>query len=345
MAGIEINKILKGQGWQIWLAGLAFYLTVFLLHQFGLLIDDFNLLIINISLIYVILATSLNLINGFTGQFSIGHMGFAAIGAYVSAVLTTLVWKLSAAGPVWQNLPLFLLALLIGSLAAALAGFLLGLPTLRLRGDYLAIVTLGFGEIIRTAINNIDYVGGPRGLLGIPTLSDFTVIFILTFLTVIVLRNLVFSSHGRAMISIRENEVAAELIGINKTKYKVLAFTIGAGFAGLAGGLLAHLITLAHPTQYGFLPSFMVLVIVYVGGMGSLTGSILAAFILTILEKFLLPVTLEAVSSFTQPAWGFSVGVEWRMVIYAMALIVIMLFHPEGIFGRREAKILLPEEK
>ncbi|MGB9875415.1 MAG: branched-chain amino acid ABC transporter permease [bacterium] len=328
---------------QFLLYTIAFYLIIFILNQVNIL-SGYPLLIIEISLIYVILAASLNLINGFTGQFSIGHMGFAAVGAYVSGTLTTLIWKLSVDQPIYQTIPLFVVALLVGGLAAALIGFLIGLPTLRLRGDYLAIVTLGFGEIIRTIINNIDYVGGPRGLLGIPQLSNFTLITIFTFLTLYVLRGLVFSSHGRAFISVREDEVASELVGVNTTKYKVLAFTIGAFFAGIAGGLLCHLIQIAHPTQFGFLPSFMVLVIVYLGGMGSLTGSVIAAFLLTILEKYLLPLGLQMLSAWTQPTFGFQVGVEWRMVIYALLLIIMMLFRPEGIMGMKEARFMIPEE-
>ncbi len=339
-----LSQLFKQSTFRFLLYAVIFYGLVIGLNSANILIDDFALLIINISLIYVILASSLNLINGFTGQFSIGHMGFAAVGAYVSASLTTLIWKLSTDQPLYYTIPLFLVALIVGGLCAALVGFLIGLPTLRLRGDYLAIVTLGFGEIIRTIINNIDYVGGPRGLLGIPSLSSFTLIFFVTLITLFVLRNLIFSSHGRAFISIREDPIASELVGVHTTRYKVLAFTIGAFFAGVAGGLLCHLINIAHPSQFGFLPSFMVLVVVYIGGMGSLTGSILAAFLLTILEKYLLPIGLQALSSFTLPAWGFEVGVEWRMVIYALLLIVVMLFRPEGLMGMKEARFLIPKE-
>ncbi|HOK18308.1 MAG TPA: branched-chain amino acid ABC transporter permease, partial [Caldisericia bacterium] len=157
---------------------LIFYIAIFSLNRYQIIINDYILNIINLSLVYVILTVSLNLINGFTGQFSIGHMGFAAVGAYISGVLTTIIWKINPSNPL--NYFLFFIALIIGSIASGLIGFLLGLPTLRLRGDYLAIVTLGFGEIIRTIINNIDYVGGPRGLLGIPKFSNFTVIFIIT---------------------------------------------------------------------------------------------------------------------------------------------------------------------
>ncbi|PKL75311.1 MAG: branched-chain amino acid ABC transporter permease, partial [Candidatus Melainabacteria bacterium HGW-Melainabacteria-1] len=245
--------------------------------------NGYILHIINQSLVYVILAVSLNLINGITGQFSLGHMGFAAVGAYASGTLTTLVFKINPSAP--GGMPIFIMSILVGGIAAAFIGFLIGFPSLRLKGDYLAIVTLGFGEIIRTVFNNIDYVGGPRGLLGIPKFSNFTVIFIAAFLTVVVIRNLIESSHGRAMLSIRENELAAELVGIDTTKYKVIAFSIGAFFAGIAGGLFAHLLQLAHPTQFGFIKSVEVLIMVYAGGVGSITGSVIAAFALTFLSE------------------------------------------------------------
>jgi branched-chain amino acid transport system permease protein len=311
---------------------IVLYVIIMALSSSGVILNDYLMIIINISLVYVILATSLNLINGITGQFSVGHMGFAAVGAYVCGTFTTLAWKLPNDGS-FSTILLFVAALVLGGIGAAIVGFLIGMPALRLKGDYLAIVTLGFGEIIRTIINNIDAVGGPRGLLGIPQLSNFTIIFIATLLTVLILRYLVYSSHGRAMISVREDATAADLVGINTTKYKVWAFVIGAFFAGIAGGLLAHLIQLAHPTQYGFYASFLVLIVVYIGGVGSMTGSILAAFVLTILEKYLLPMGLQMAG----------LGVEWRMVIYSLLLILVMIYRPEGLMPR-EAKFMIPED-
>jgi branched-chain amino acid transport system permease protein len=306
------------------------------LFQFEI-INGYILHIINQSLIYVILAVSLNLINGITGQFSLGHMAFAGVGAYASGTITTLVLKLNVADP--GSMYIFILAILGGGVAAAIIGFLIGFPSLRLKGDYLAIVTLGFGEIIRTVFNNIDYVGGPRGLLGIPKFSNFTVIFIAAFLTIVVIRNLIQSSHGRAMISIRENELAAELVGINTTKYKVLAFTIGAFFAGIAGGLFAHLLQLAHPTQFGFIKSVEVLIMIYVGGVGSLTGATLAAFALTFLSEG-LRLGIRSIADAT----GLPIGGEWRMVVYSLLLIFIMLFRTEGIMGTKEARIVKIKE-
>jgi len=331
-----MKKLFRKSTFRLILYAALLYTLVILLSQVipagdGFVLNNYFMIIINISLVYVILATSLNLINGITGQFSIGYMGFAAIGAYVSGTLTTLIWKLIPGSLTATSL--FIVALLIGGICAAIVGFLIGMPALRMKGDYLAIVTLGFGEIIRTIINNIDYVGGPRGLLGIPQLSNFTIIFIIALLTVMVLRYLVFSSHGRAMLSIREDATAADLVGVNITKYKVWAFVIGAFFAGVGGGLLAHMIQLAHPTQYGFYASFLVLIVVYIGGMGSMTGSIIAAFILTFLEKYILPMVLPMIG----------LGVEWRMVIYAVLLIIIMIYRPEGLMSR-EAKFMIPED-
>lgn len=314
------------------IAVVLFYIVVEVLYRTEIL-NGYLLHIINLSLIYVILATSLNLINGITGQFSLGHMGFAAVGAYVSGSLTTLILKLSVTNPA-SMLP-FLLSIIAGGVVAAFVGFLIGFPSLRLKGDYLAIVTLGFGEIIRTIFNNIDAVGGPRGLLGIPKFSNFTVILVAAFLTVVIIRNLIESSHGRAMLSIRENELAAELVGINTTRYKVMAFTFGAFFAGIAGGLLAHLIQLAHPTQFGFIKSVEVLIMIYAGGVGSLTGSILAAFGLTFLSEG-LRLGIRALADAT----GLPIGGEWRMVVYALLLIFIMLFRNEGLMGMRESRII-----
>jgi len=319
------------------IAGAIFYVVIQILIHTGVL-NGYFVVIINRSLIFVILAATLNLINGITGQFSLGHMGFAAVGAYTSGTITTLVYHLSPRS-FTDNL-IFLAAIVIGGIAAAVVGFLIGFPSLRLKGDYLAIVTLGFGEIIRTILNNIDYVGGPRGLLGIPKFSNFTVIFLFTFFTIVLLRNLVISSHGRAMLSIRENELASELVGVNTTRYKVLGFVVGAFFAGIAGGLLCHLLQIAHPTQYGFYASALILIMVYAGGMGSLTGSIIAAFSLTFLTE-----GLRVGIDWLRDTVGIPIGTEWTMVIYALLLIFIMLFKTEGFMGMRESKILIIEEK
>jgi len=320
------------------IAGAVFYAIVQILILTGVL-NGYFVVIINRSMIFVILAATLNLINGITGQFSLGHMGFAAVGAYVSGTITTILCTHMNPHAFGDNL-IFLAAIILGGCGAAVVGFLIGFPSLRLKGDYLAIVTLGFGEIIRTILNNIAYVGGPRGLLGIPKFSGFTVIFLFTFFTIVLLRNLVQSSHGRAMLSIRENELASELSGVDTTKYKVLGFVIGAFFAGIAGGLLAHLLQIAHPTQYGFYASSILLIMVYAGGMGSLTGSIIAAFSLTFLTE-----GLRVGIDWLRDTVGIPIGTEWTMVIYALLLIFIMLYKTEGFMGMRESKILVIEEK
>ena len=264
---------------------------------------ELNLILIGIN---IILASSLNLINGFTGQFSIGHAGFMAVGAYVSAVLS-----------VKFELP-FLLAILGGAAGAGLLGFLIGLPTLRLKGDYLAIATMGLGEIIRICILNIQYVGGASGFMGIPRYTNFAWVFALTVVTLFVIKNLINSTHGRACIAIRENEIAAESMGVDTTRYKVMAFTIGAFFAGVAGALFSHYFYIAHPASFTFMKSFDILTIVVLGGLGSLTGSVTAAVLLTFVSAALA---------------GYP---EWRMVIYSLMLIILMIYRPQGLFGNKE---------
>jgi len=267
---------------------------------------ELNLILICIN---VILAVSLNLINGFTGQFSIGHAGFMAVGAYLGAVLT-----------VKLQLP-FIVAILGGAAAAGFLGFVIGLPTLRLDGDYLAIATLGLGEIIRITILNIPYVGGASGFMGIPRFSNFTWVFFATVFTVFFIRNFINSTHGRACISIRENQIAAEAMGIDTTKYKVMAFTIGAAFAGIAGTLFSHYFYIAHPASFTFMKSFDILTIVVLGGLGSISGSITAAILLTFVSA--------ALASYP----------EWRMIIYSLMLIILMLYRPQGLFGNKEISL------
>jgi branched-chain amino acid transport system permease protein len=253
------------------------------------------------------MAVSLNLITGFTGQFTLGHAGFMAVGAYFSAVMT-----------VKWGAP-FLVSILCGAALAAVFGVLIGLPTLRLKGDYLAIATLGFGEVIRVLLLNMKYVGGAAGLFGIPRLINWTWAFLAALVTVVVIRNLLWSSHGRACISLREDEVAAELMGIDITRYKVLAFTVGAFFAGLGGGVYAHYFYGLQPSTFGFMKSIEYLVVVVLGGMSSITGSILAAIVLTVIN-----VALQRFS-------------EIRMILYALLLVVIMIFRPQGLMGSKEA--------
>jgi branched-chain amino acid transport system permease protein len=318
----------------LFLAAAASYAAVRALEAAGIL-GPYALVILDRALIFVILAASLNLINGILGQFSLGHMGFAAVGAYVSGFLTL---RFPAASLLGQE-AVFLAALAAGCFAAALAGLLIGFPCLRLKGDYLAVATLGFGEIIRTALNALPIVGGPQGLLGIPRRSTFTLLFLAALLTVAGLRNLLHSRHGRALLSVREDELAAEHAGVDTVRAKVLGFVLGAGLAGLGGGLLAHLLQMAHPTQFGFAASATLLVMVYAGGAGSLTGSVLAAFLFTFLTEA-LRLGLDGLAAST----GLPIGPEWAMAFYALVLILIMLHRPEGLLGGREAALLAAPE-
>jgi branched-chain amino acid transport system permease protein len=271
--------------------------------------------------INVMLALSLNLVNGITGQFSIGHAGFMAVGAYASAAYTVyavpLMFGPGYAQNAWLTAAAFLLAILVGGLVSAVAGFLVGLPSMRLRGDYLAIVTLGFGEIIRVAILNIDAVGGARGFAGIPPRTNLAWVLAGAWLTFAVIRNLMRSYHGRALLAIREDEIAAEALGVPTTRYKVTAFVIGAFFAGVAGALFSHY-TYLHTNSFTFMKSIEVVIMVVLGGMGSLTGSILGAVLLTALPELLRFASAE------------------RLIIYSLLLIVLMIARPQGILGRRE---------
>ncbi|HZX94361.1 MAG TPA: branched-chain amino acid ABC transporter ATP-binding protein/permease [Myxococcales bacterium] len=262
--------------------------------------------------IAIILAVSLNLVNGLTGQFSIGHAGFMAVGGYVSA---TMLMR----GP--QDDPyriFFALAVLAGATAAAVMGWIVGKPSLRLRGDYLAIVTLGFGEIIRVVIENTPFFGGAIGLSPIPHRADFAMIWTVAVVTILVAKRLRDSTHGRAFLSVREDEVAAEAMGIDTTGYKVRAFVISAFFAGVAGALSGAFEGNLAPQSFTFVRSFEVVAMVVLGGMGSITGATIAAAVLTILPEY-----LRAVANL-------------RMVIYSIALILLMLVRPRGLLGTRE---------
>jgi branched-chain amino acid transport system permease protein len=263
--------------------------------------------------INTILASSLNIINGFAGQFSLGHAGFMAIGAYTSAVITSSA-HLSPGSA--ESYPLFALALIAGGLVASFFGLLVGIPSLRLKGDYLAITTLGLGEIIRVIIQNLDFLGAARGFSGIAKLSNFFWVYGIVAVVIFLVSNMIRTTYGKGFLAVRDDEIAAEAIGINTTYYKVVAFITGAFFAGIAGGLYAHFVTYINPSQFGFLKSFEIVVMVVVGGMGSTIGVILSATILTI-----LPEALRAIA-------------QYRMVIYALLLVVIMISRPQGLFGK-----------
>ena len=289
------------------LVALALSLLVSLLSD---RINPYVLFILYDIGINIILAVSLNLINGYTGQFSLGHAGFMAVGAYTAAVITNQFGDLNA----FAAGALFLGALLAGGLLAAVTGLLVGLPTLRLRGDYLAIVTLGFGEIIRVVFQNMEKVGAARGYSVMHGYTSFFWTFSMAAVTIYVVTALVHSTYGRGFIAVRDDEVAAEAMGINTTKYKVTAFVVGAFFAGIAGGLYAHSKQFITPGGFNFMESIAIVVMVILGGMGNTPGVILAAVLLTVLPEILRPVA------------------QYRMIIYSLLLIVLMLTRPQGLF-------------
>jgi branched-chain amino acid transport system permease protein len=283
-------------------------------------LNPYALQIAELCGINVILAVSLNLINGFTGQFSIGHAGFMAIGAYGTG------WMAVTFGPRIQAalsfLPLeaqqgvvVLVGLAFGAFLAAIGGLLVGVPSLRLRGDYLAIVTLGFGEIIRVVILNIDAIGGARGYTGIPNLAGFGWVFFVVILTVIAEHNLVGSSFGRTLIAVREDEIAAEAMGVNVTRAKVAAFVASSTIAGIAGGLFAYYNMYLHTNSFTFIKSIEFIIMVVIGGLGSTLGAVVGAAIYTILIEVL------------------RVSAQYRMVAFSLMLILIMIFRPQGLFG------------
>ena len=262
--------------------------------------------------VYSIMAVSLNICTGYLGQLPLGHAGFMAVGAYAGA----LFWK---AVPGLPTPVAIVCGILVAGLAASLFGVIIGVPALRLKGDYLAIITLGFGEIIRIAIINLpDITGGTPGLLNVPKYTHFTVTFLCLVVCCFVVHNLMHSRHGRAILAIRDNEIAADCCGINLTAYKVFAFALSAFFAGVAGAVYAGLQGSLFPKSFDFMASINVLVMVVLGGMGSMTGSIIAATVLTA-----LPLIMQSFNSF-------------RMVVYSLLLIMVMIFKPSGLLGHKD---------
>ncbi len=277
--------------------------------------------------IYIIMAVSLNIATGYLGQLPLGHAGFMSIGGYSCAIF---VMRMSGVMGVGARdfvvgspacTVLFVCGIVFGGLCAALAGVVIGIPALRLKGDYLAIITLGFAEIIRVVMLNIDSVlgfeltGGAKGLTGIPAYTNFVNTFIVVAISLFLIHTMMKSRHGRAILAIRDNEIAAEATGVNTTYYKTLAFVASAFFAGVAGGLYAGCIGVMAPAKIGFMKSIEVLVMVVLGGMGSMFGSVLSATVLTILP--------EALRAFA----------DYRMIAYAVVLILVMIFRPQGLMG------------
>ena len=299
------------------LLALLYVTLVFLVNNRIISRYETNILII--VCINIILAVSLNATVGCLGQITIGHAGFMSVGAYAAALFTK-------SGMVTGLLGYFL-ALLIGGVVAGVIGVIIGIPALRLKGDYLAIITLAFGEIIRVLIEYFDFTGGAQGLRGITRYSNIEVILVITVVSVMMMFSLLTSRHGRAVLSIRDDEIASEASGVNTTYYKTLAFVISAVFAGIAGGIYAHHLGILGAKQFDFNYSINILTMVVLGGMGSFTGSILSAIVLTVVPEILRE---------------FS---EYRMILYSLLLILTMIFRPTGLLGRKEFQITKVIEK
>lgn len=297
-------------------------------------LDAYFFTILMYAGINAILASSLNLVSGFTGQFSMGHAGFMSVGGYFSAYITTVIAASHPdllVDPVLGPL-LFGGILVAAGIVSAIMGYLVGLPSLRLKGDYLAIVTLGFGEIIRVIVLNVDTIGGARGMAGIPALSSFAWVYGTLVITLFVVWRLIHSQQGRSFLAVREDEIAAEAMGVNTTSAKVRAFATAAFFAGVAGALFAHYLRYLNPATFDFNRSFEVIIMVVLGGMGSLTGSVVAAIFLTVLKEVLRP--LQELTR-----------LDFRMVIYSAMLIILMLNRPNGLFGTREISDFFKKKK
>jgi branched-chain amino acid transport system permease protein len=313
------------------------------------LIPEYHLLSIYVQLILmyvginIILAVSLNLVNGYMGEFSLAHAGFMAVGAYTSVVLTLKVF------PVADFPMLFPCAVLAGGLVAALLGLIVAVPSFRVRGDYLAIITLAFLMIVKSGIENIDFIGGPRGISGIMRLTTLPWVFFWTATLVWLIRNFVYSNYGRGVQSIREDEIASDLMSVNTRQVKIIAFMLSSFCAGIAGALFAHLLQFISPRVFDIAKSTEILIMVYLGGIASIGGSILGATLFTVLLELLRPSTMASLLSWL-PSTVFNplnehfishLGV-WRMVIMPLALILVMLYWPRGIMGLREFRGFVP---
>lgn len=284
------------------------------------LLNNYGQLILATVGINIILTVSLNLVNGYLGEFSVGHAGFMAIGAYVSAYLTVKFLPYGTA-PFYG----FPAAVLAGGLGAALLGLIIAALSFKTRGDYLAIVTLAFAMIVKSGLENLDAVGGASGLLGIEKLTTLPWVYFWTVASVWIIRNLVYSRYGRGILAIREDEVAANLMGINTRHAKILAFVVSSFFAGVAGGLLAHQLQFINPSMFNLIKSTDILVMVYLGGVGSLAGSVLSASLYTVLIEALRPLG------------------DYRMIFMPLMLVLLMLFRPRGIMGLRELAWFVPK--
>jgi len=321
---------------------LALLVLSFAVPRYGLLNRYAQMVLVYIG-INIILAASLNLVNGYMGEFSVGHAGFMAVGAYVSSVLTFKVFHL--AGPSW----LFPVAILAGGLVAAVCGLVVAFPSFRTRGDYLAIVTLAFLMIVKSVIENTPYVEGASGLFGMKRLTTLPWVCFWTILALWTIRNFVYSRYGRGMLAIREDELAAELMGVRTRRVKVLVFALSSFFAGVAGGLYAHYLQYISPRSFDIIKSTDILIMVYLGGIASIGGSILGGTLYQVLLEVLRPSTFKSWFAWL-PDGAFqwlSVNVfdhldVWRMIVMPLLLILIMLYRPRGIMGLRELPLFVP---
>jgi len=299
--------------------------------------------------INVILAASLNLVNGYMGEFSLGSAGFMAVGAYTASIVTVKLLPAAGMPPTALAGWGFPLAVLAGGAAAALFGLVVAVPSFKTRGDYLALVTLAFLMIVKSGIENLDVIGGPRGFLGMKRLTTLPWVYAWTALTLLAIRNFVYSRFGRAVLAVREDEIAAELMGVDTRGAKFLAFTISAFFSGVAGGLFAHLLQFISPRVFDIIKSTDVLIMVYLGGIASIAGSVIGAALYTLLLEALRPSAVAWALGWL-PAALFDPLNEhviqhlnvWRMVIMPLALVLVMLYWPRGIMGLREWRWLVP---
>jgi branched-chain amino acid transport system permease protein len=308
--------------WIMPLLLLAGFAAAWAVARFDL-VNPYRQQVLMVAGINIILAVSLNLVNGYMGEFSLGHAGFMALGAYGSAIISVMLVPEGAV--TWR----FPLAVGGGGAAAALAGLLLAIPSFRTRGDYLAIVTLAFTMIVKSVLENIEAVGGPRGMVEMERLTTLPWTYAWVLATVWLTRNFVHSGFGRGTLAIREDEIAAELMGVHTRRTKMQAFVISAFFAGVAGGLFAHLVVFISPKVFDLLKMTDMLVMMYLGGIGSLGGSILGATIFTALQEALRQPRLEVL----------------RMVLMPLLLVLLMLFRPRGIMGLREFSWLIPKDR
>lgn len=290
---------------------IVYFILVFLVNN--KLITRYQSTLLIFICINIILAVSLNITVGCLGQITIGHAGFMSVGAYAAALF--------AKAGFLSGFPNYIVALIVGGAVAGVIGIIIGIPALRLYGDYLAIITLAFGEIIRVLIEYFNFTGGAQGLRKIPKFNNLGIIYLIMAACVMMMYSLMTSRHGRAILSIRDDEIASGASGVNTTYYKTFAFTVSAIFAGIAGGIYAHNLGILGAKQFDFNYSINILVMVVLGGMGSFTGSIISAIVLTILP--------EVLREFA----------DYRMIVYSLLLILTMIFRPTGLLGRKEFQI------